>query len=84
MVQGLVPLRARTVSSAILLFIINIIGLGFGPQAIGILSDTLAPHFGVESLRYALLVVGLVNIWAACHFFLAGRTLKQDLARASA
>jgi hypothetical protein len=81
LVQGLVPLRMRTVSSAVLLFIINIIGLGLGPQMVGILSDALAPRFGDESLRYALLLVGLANVWAALHFFLAGRTLKQDLAR---
>ncbi len=81
MVQGLVPLRMRTLASAVLLFIINIIGLGLGPQTIGILSDLLAPRYGQESLRYALLIVGLVNAWAAVHFALAGRTLGRDLAR---
>jgi predicted MFS family arabinose efflux permease len=81
MVQGLVPLRMRTVASAVLLFIINIIGLGLGPQTVGIVSDLLAPRFGDESLRYALLLVGLINAWAALHFFLASRTLRSDLAR---
>jgi hypothetical protein len=81
MVQGLVPLRMRTLASAVLLFVINIIGLGLGPQAIGILSDLLAPRFGQESLRYALLLAGLVNVWSALHFYLAGRTLTRDLAR---
>jgi predicted MFS family arabinose efflux permease len=60
---------------------INIIGLGLGPQTVGIVSDLLAPRFGDESLRYALLIVGLVNVWAAVHFFLAGRTLERDLQR---
>jgi predicted MFS family arabinose efflux permease len=82
LVQGLVPLRMRTVASAILLFILNIIGLGLGPQAVGIASDLLTPSFGNESLRYALLVVGFINIWAAVHFYLASRTLREDLARA--
>ena len=50
-------------------------------QMVGIVSDLLAPRFGGESLRYALLVVGLVNVWSALHFFLAGRTLERDLAR---
>jgi predicted MFS family arabinose efflux permease len=80
MVQGLVPLRMRTVASAVLLFVINIIGLGLGPQMIGIVSDLLAPRFADESLRYALLAIGLVNVWAALHFWLAGRTLERDLA----
>jgi MFS family permease len=81
MVQGLVPLRMRTLASAVLLFVINIIGLGLGPQAIGILSDLLAARFGDESLRYALLLASLVNVWAALHFALAGRTLTRDLER---
>jgi predicted MFS family arabinose efflux permease len=81
MVQGLVPLRMRTLASAVLLFVINIIGLGLGPQAIGILSDWLAPRFGDESLRYALLLASFVNVWAALHFTLAGRTLARDLDR---
>jgi predicted MFS family arabinose efflux permease len=80
LVQGLVPLRMRTVSSAVLLFVINIIGLGLGPQMVGVVSDLLTPRFGDESLRYALLIVGLVNLWSALHFYLASRTLKQDLA----
>jgi predicted MFS family arabinose efflux permease len=83
MVQGLVPLRMRTVASAILLFILNIIGLGVGPQMVGIVSDALVPRFGQESLRYALLIVGFVNVWAAAHFYFAGRTLREDLARAA-
>lgn len=80
LVQALVPLRSRTVASAILLFVLNIIGLGFGPQIVGIVSEALVPRFGEESLRYALLMVGFVNLWAALHFFLAARTLEQDLA----
>ena len=80
LVQGLVPLRMRTVPSSVLLFVINIIGLGLGPQMVGVVSDQLAPRFGDESLRYALLIVGLVNLWSALHFYLASRTLKQDLA----
>ena len=81
LVQGLVPLRMRTLASAVLLFVINMIGLGLGPQAVGVLSDLLAPRFGEESLRYALLLAGLVNVWAALHFLLAGRTLARDLER---
>ena len=34
--QGVVELKMRSVAAAILLFIINIIGLGFGPSAVGI------------------------------------------------
>ncbi|MGB1343269.1 MAG: spinster family MFS transporter [Pseudomonadales bacterium] len=77
--QGLVPLRMRAVAAAVLLFILNIIGLGAGPQMVGIVSDLLQPAYGDESLRYALLILGLVNLWAAYHYFIAGRYLADDL-----
>lgn len=81
MTQGLVPLRMRATASAILLFILNIIGLGLGPQAVGIFSDLFNPWLGQDSLRYALLLAAGANIWSAVHFYLASRTLKEDLAR---
>ena len=80
--QGLVRLRMRAMASAILLLIANIIGLGAGPWAIGALSDALAPRFGVDSLRYSLLVFGAMSVWVAWHFWQGGKHLTADLARA--
>ena len=77
--QGLVSLRMRSVAAAVLLFILNMIGLGAGPQAVGILSDVLQPSYGDESLRYALLILSTVQIWAAYHYYQAGKSLKDDL-----
>ena len=77
--QGISELRMRAVAAGILLFILNFIGLGFGPQMVGIISDLMSEAYGQESLRYALLACSLVNIWAAVHFFIAGRYLKDDL-----
>lgn len=82
MVQALVPLRMRTVASAILLFIINIIGMGLGPQMVGIISDLLTDRFAEESMRYALFIAGFVNIWSAVHFFIGASSLPKDLAAA--
>ncbi len=82
--QSLVTVRMRSVASAILLFIVNIIGLGLGPQTVGILSDFFQAQYGAESLRYALLCLSLVNIWTALHYFLAGRTVQTDLAKVTA
>ena len=79
MVQALVPLRMRTVASAILLFIINMIGLGAGPQMVGVLSDLLSERFGPDGLRYALMIVGAANLLAAIFYVLAARHLKDDL-----
>jgi predicted MFS family arabinose efflux permease len=78
--QGLVGLRMRSVAAAVFLFIVNIIGLGAGPQVVGIASDLLAPHLGAESLRYALLGVSLINAWAAVHYYISGKHLAADLA----
>lgn len=80
--QGLVSVRMRSVASAVLLFILNIIGLGLGPQTVGFVSDLLSVSYGSESLRYALLMLTCVNIWTAFHYFMAGRTLQADLAKA--
>ena len=80
--QGLVSVRMRSVASAILLFVLNIIGLGLGPQTVGILSDAFSARYGSESLRYALLTLACVNVWTAFHYFMAGRTLQADLAKA--
>jgi predicted MFS family arabinose efflux permease len=77
--QGLVGLRMRAVAAAVLLFIINIIGLGLGPTVVGVLADLLASRYGQESLRYALLVCSFINIWAAVHYWIGGRYLADDL-----
>jgi hypothetical protein len=83
MVQSLMPLRMRAVAAAISLFVGNLVGLGLGPQGVGLLSDLLAPRFGIESLRYALMAFTCLNLWAALHYWLASRTLTEDLHRVS-
>ena len=78
--HALVGLRWRSTSSAILLLIINIVGLGLGPFGVGYLSDMLTPSLGVESLRYAMVILlPTVNVWSAIHFYLASRTLRKEL-----
>ncbi|MEM7001662.1 MAG: MFS transporter [Pseudomonadota bacterium] len=79
LVQSLVSLRMRALASAIVLFILNIIGMGFGPQLVGIMSDWFAADYGKESLRMALLVLSFLNLWCAYHYFTAARTLKEDM-----
>ena len=82
MVQNLVGVGMRSVAAAILLFTINLIGMGVGPTLAGILSDLLRPDYGADSLRYALLIIGFLNLWAALHYFLAGPKLAADYERA--
>ncbi len=79
MTQTLSPLRMRAMASGFLIFVLNIIGLGLGPQAVGIMSDLLAPAYGEESLRYALLISCTIYVWSAYHFWRAAKTLREDL-----
>ena len=78
--QALVPPRLRAQASAVLLFVMNIIGLGLGPQFVGVLSDWLEPSYGIQSVRYALLwTVGIGAAWSCIHYALGARTLERDL-----
>jgi predicted MFS family arabinose efflux permease len=80
MTQTLAKPQMRALASAILLFVLNLIGLGLGPLFAGFLSDQLRPAFGIESIRYALLFVAVGgNLWATWHYYLASRTLREDL-----
>ncbi|MBK7729107.1 MAG: MFS transporter [Gammaproteobacteria bacterium] len=81
MVQGLVPLRMRATASALLLFVVNLIGLGLGPLSVGVLNDyVFGPHYGELAIRYSMLVIGLLGGTASLLFWQASRTLAADLA----
>jgi MFS family permease len=94
--QSLVPIRMRATTSAIYLSVVNIVGLTFGPTTVGLLSDfyrrtiigtaSVVPeaarhHAEAEGLRWALVTCSVVTLWAAFHFYMSSRTLKEDLAR---
>jgi predicted MFS family arabinose efflux permease len=112
-VQGLVQPRTRATAVAIMLFVVNIIGLGFGPTTVGILSDVFAgQHFDAaaagaaydvfcgkgaataaeaacaaaqaEGIRWSLLATTSVGVIGLFCFWMASRTIRQDLADAKA
>jgi MFS family permease len=83
MSQGLANLRNRSVATSLVLFIQTLIGLGLGPLLVGIISDHLKAAVGQDSMRYGLVIVGIVNVWAAAHYFRGARTLRHDLAEAA-
>ena len=78
--QGLATPRMRALASALILFALNLIGLGLGPQTVGILNDLLRPAWGDDAIRVSLACVWLVNLWAIAHSLRAARTLRDDLA----
>jgi hypothetical protein len=63
----------------VLLFIQTLIGNGLGPSMTGYISDWLRPSYQTDSLRYALVIIGVVNVWAAAHYLIGARTLRRDL-----
>jgi MFS family permease len=82
MAQGLAKPPMRALSSAVMLLLLNLIGLGLGPMAVGILNDTLDPTFGAASVRYSLLLIAVTSVWGAVHNLLAAKHLPADLRRA--
>jgi len=81
--HNLVGMRMRALSSAILFLIINLIGMGIGPLAVGFLSDQLMPIMGHASLGVAIqIVVSIAVVWGCIHYVMAARTLREDLANA--
>lgn len=79
LMQRLVPDNMRATMMAAVMLLANLIGFGAGPQVVGILSDWLLPTFGIDSLRYAMLMLSFVALWAGIHFWMVGRTVQADL-----
>jgi len=84
LMQRLVLDEVRATPLALVLLFANLVGMGIGPQVVGILSDLLRPALGTESLRYAMLAMSFVALWSACHFWRVGRTVREDLSAARA
>jgi MFS family permease len=82
LVQNLSGAKLRATGAAVFMLMTNLIGLGLGPSATGMLSDFLTPWFGADSLRYTLCLTSLTFVPATIHFLLANRSVKADLAAA--
>jgi len=79
MTQALVTLRMRAVASAILLLVLNLIGMGLGPFIIGVMADLFEPSKGIYALRWAMCVTLIFNVIAAACYFLGARTITEDI-----
>ena len=80
--QSLVSERMRSVALALILLFSQLIGFGLGPVLAGVLSDLLAPTFGQESLRYALVLFSPGYLWVAYYYWKAAETIEGDIRRA--
>jgi hypothetical protein len=87
-IQRLVTARERALGAALLLLVINLIGLGLGPWLVGAVSDLANQYFQAagsaaglakaQGLRAALVIMVCVNVWSFVHYMLAARSLEQD------
>ncbi|MDA9231801.1 MFS transporter [Porticoccaceae bacterium] len=79
-IQKLAPAHMRATSSAIFLFIANLIGLGLGTVVFGVVSDLMTDRYGTEALRWAILIC-CVTLYplAAFLYLMVARTLPKDL-----
>ena len=80
MSHALVPPAMRALTSAVLFFVLNMIGLGLGPFLTGLTSDLLQPAYGEQSLRYSMLITAQLKVLAVLMFFQGARYLRDDLA----
>ena len=76
-VQSIVQVRMRALAAAINLFATNLIGVGLGPQVVGLVSDALSARAGDQALRYGMLTVGVANLMAGAFYLLADRALQS-------
>lgn len=80
LVQNAVAPNQRTLAGAVLLLIMNLIGLGLGPTWLGAMSDWLGPDHPANSLQLAFYsLVPFYFIAIALHLLLA-RVLRREAA----
>jgi MFS family permease len=77
--QNLARPDLRATASALLLFILNLVGLGLGPFAVGAINDLLAPAYGAGAIRWSLLGVVLTGGIASLLYWQGSRHLAHDL-----
>jgi len=77
--QTIVPNRMRATSIAMIYFFANLIGMGLGPLAAGVISDAFRVWFGQESLRYALVALSPGYLWAGWHAWRASQSVMSDI-----
>jgi MFS family permease len=86
LVQDLVGSEMRATMAAIFFLIQMILGGVLANQFVGTFSDEFTSLTGDSTLGlcWSMTLGAMVSLWAAVHFWLAGRFLREDLAMARA
>ncbi len=77
-VYSVVRPRERPMTTALMMLILNLVGLGLGPFIVGSISTALTPAYEGDGLRYALIILQLIGLWGAFHFWRAGRFIQPQ------
>lgn len=81
--QNMLSARMRATGTAFTGMIYTLVGGGFGPLLLGVVSDRYAAS-GIPSgvaLGFAMATASLLYIWAAFHYWLASRSIEADFQR---
>jgi len=80
--QSVAPARTRALASALLLFVVSLVGLGLGPLSVGILSDVLAIQYDFGSgdgVRWSLIAFSFLSFGSFFLFWAARKTIAGDI-----
>ena len=77
-VQNAVAPAKRAMSSALLLFLLNLIGLGGGPSFVGYVSDHVKPMYGFNPLQIGMLALVPVTVIVIASHLAAAWSIGRD------
>ncbi len=78
LLQDMSKVNMRATGSAIFMIFLSLTS-GGGPLLAGYLSDIWQPHYGVDAIRYALFIIGFLEIIALYCFLKAAKTVGEDV-----
>jgi MFS family permease len=81
LVQEEVAPHQRVLSGALLLLVMNLIGMGVGPTFVGAVSDALRPSHPDHSLQLAFYALAPVYLVAIALFLVLARVLRREETR---
>jgi MFS family permease len=82
-VQNAVTPARRTISGAVLLFVLNLVGLGVGPVYVGRISDWAKPEYGDQSLGIGFAaLIPIIVLTILAHLAVA-KSIARDVKRAA-
>ncbi len=79
-IQKLGPASMRTTIFASYLFVVSFVGQGLGTLLMGKISDYLSSIYGMEGLRYSMMVCGVILYpLTSFLFYKSGRCIERDI-----